>query len=442
LDGVWGTRNHGGILETQCVSECAMIEQLFKNEVVRRRMAANHLGIILTPFALDLHDRGYALSGIRHHVLVTEHFGQWLQHQHGSLRRLSTLHVQHFLRYHLPRCRCADPASKRRLPCQAALGRLVEFLRGRKRIQEFEKRTPPPGPVDQILATYDRHLNQVCGLSADTRRRRRLLARRFLQWRFGRKPPRLRQLHSKDVAAFVLRRARQLSPSGVRDLAVSLRSFLHFLEFSGSVRPGLAGSVPQPVKPLPPPPTKILERQQWRKFLNSFPRSNSLGRRDYAIALCLSELALRGAEVVGLTLDDLDWRAMTLRVAQNKQRRQHLLPLPESVAKAILNYLEGGRPPTRSRTLFVHHVAPVGQALTAQLVRKRVRQAFARCGIEASGTHILRHTWATWAHRRGVGLKLIADMLGHRSLGATMRYAHVHVEELRQVALPWPTIQR
>jgi integrase/recombinase XerD len=58
------------------------------------------------------------------------------------------------------------------------------------------------------------------------------------------------------------------------------------------------------------------------------------------------------------------------------------------------------------------------------------------------GTHILRHSWATWAHRRGSGLKLIADVLGHRSLQSTQRYAHVNLEELRQVALPWPRTKR
>jgi site-specific recombinase XerD len=75
-------------------------------------------------------------------------------------------------------------------------------------------------------------------------------------------------------------------------------------------------------------------------------------------------------------------------------------------------------------------------------VRTLVRHAFARCGIEATGTYILRHTWATWAHRRGAGLKLIADLLGHRSLASTQRYAHVNLDELRQVALPWPRIKQ
>jgi len=65
-------------------------------------------------------------------------------------------------------------------------------------------------------------------------------------------------------------------------------------------------------------------------------------------------------------------------------------------------------------------------------------RAFARCRIEATGPHVLRRSWATLAHRRGTGLKLIADILGHRSLETTAPYAQIHFEELRQAALPWP----
>jgi site-specific recombinase XerD len=140
-------------------------------------------------------------------------------------------------------------------------------------------------------------------------------------------------------------------------------------------------------------------------------------------------------------LDDVDWRAMTVRLAQTKQQRQRLLPLPGSVAKAILTYLKHGRPATESRFLFVHHQPPVGQPLTASTVRVLVRRAFACCGLPASGSYILRHTWATRVHRRGAGLKLIADLLGHRSLESTTRYAHVNIEELRQAALPWPKLK-
>ena len=420
----------------------ALIRRLFKSASVRQRMAANYLGIILSGFVSDLHARGYTREGVRHHVLVAEHFGCWLKRRQVSLRRLSTLHVREFLRSHLPRCHCPPPAPKVPPDCRASLRRLVEFLRSQRRIKEPAEKAAPQSPVDQLVAAYDGHLDRVCGLSVETRRRRQLLARQFLRCRFGRKQPPWDRLQGKQVSSFVFSRARELGPTGIRALVVHLRSFLRFLEFSGCLRPGLSGSVPQPVPPLPPPPPNTLEPKPWRKFLDSFPRSTPKGRRDYAMVLCLARLALRSQEVVSLTLDDLDWRAMTVRLRQTKQQRQRLLPLPNAVAKAIVRYLKHGRPPTPSRALFVPHLAPVGQPLTAQSVRGLVRRAFARCRIQASGSYILRHTWATWAHRRGAGLKLIADVLGHRSLQSTQRYAHVNLEELRQVALPWPKIRR
>jgi integrase/recombinase XerD len=429
-----------GLVKPKPFCSSALIKLLFKSAVVRCRMAASHLGIILSDFIIDLHKRGYSPEGVRHHVLVVEHFGYWLKRRGVRPDQLSTSHVQEFLSFHLPRCHCPQPARKILEDCRAPLRRLVEFLRRRKGIRECVRKDVPQNPADRLIAAYDRHMERVCGLSVEVRRTRRLCARQFLKWRFGRRALQLRQLQAKQVRSFVLSRARQLGPTGIRALGVSLRSFLKFLEFSG-LRSGLAGFVPQPVAPLPPPPPQILEPEQWRKFLNSFRRSTPKGRRDYAMVLCLAELALRSQEVVSLTLDDLDWRAMTIRLAQTKQRRQRLLPLPKRVAKAILSYLKLGRPTTESRALFVHHFPPVGQPLTAQRLRVVVRCAFARCGIPASGSYILRHTWATRAHRQGAGLKLIADLLGHRSLESTTRYAHVNLEELRQAALPWPKIK-
>ena len=116
--------------------------------------------------------------------------------------------------------------------------------------------------------------------------------------------------------------------------------------------------------------------------------------------------------------------------------------MPNQLVKALAVYLKKARPRTESRALFVHHQSYVGRQMSASSVRDVIRRGFERCGIAASGTHILRHTWATYAHRRGASLKLIADILGHSSLQTTLRYAHVNLEELRQAALPWPRITK
>lgn len=295
------------------------------------------------------------------------------------------------------------------------------------------------GPtVDQLISDYDRHMDKVCGFSVSTRRTRRQHGRDLLKWRYSTRRVYLLRLSIKDLAEFVRIRAPDLSPGSIHALIVSLRSFCRFLEFSGWVHIGLAGGLPRVPTPPSAQPPKTLEIEHWQRFLRGFPRATALGKRDYAIALCLSRLALRSHEVTTLTLDDINWRARTLRLSRTKQRRERLLSMPDQLAKALAVYLKQARPRTESRALFVHHNLYVGRPLSTHCVRDLVRRGFERCGIPASGTHILRHTWAAHAHRRGASLKLIADILGHSSLQTTLRYAHVNLEELRQAALPWP----
>jgi site-specific recombinase XerD len=240
------------------------------------------------------------------------------------------------------------------------------------------------------------------------------------------------------LLVFVQERARVWTHGAIHDLTVGLRSLLRFLEFTEQIRGSLSVAVPK-LAPIPTnqPPT-VLTPEQMEGFLMSFDRKTSKGRRDFAIANCLSELGLRAIEVAELNIDDLDWRAMTMRLRRTKQQRERLLPMPLKVARAIAAYLKNGRPRSNSRALFVRHRAPVGEGLKTHHVRSVARLAFARCGVGYTGTHVLRHTWATMVHRRGIDLKVVADVLGHTSLDTTARYAHVNLNELRQAALPWP----
>ena len=425
-------------MQNQRVLPRAALKRFVKSAGVRRRIAASHLGIILPGFVLDLHSLGYTSEVVQRCRRTAEHFGWWAKRRGLALGQLSERCVRQFLHHHLRRCHCPRPASKSVENCGPPLNRLLDFLRERDLIRPPEQKPVASRAVDRLMVAYDQHMDQVGGLAASTRRMRQYYARQLLKWRYGRRPVRLRQLVSKDMAEFVKARASEMVPESVHALAVGLRGFLRFLEFSERIRRRLSAAVPHPAPSPSPQPPKVLEWNEWRRFLNHFPRATPVGRRDYAIALCLSQLALRSHEVAALTLDDLNWRAGTLRLAQTKQRRERRLPMPDRLARALASYLKHGRPQTQSRRLFVRHHAPVGQPLSARLVQSLMRRAFARSGIKATGTHILRHTWATWAHRRGASLKLIADVLGHRSLNTTTRYAHVNLEQLRQAALPWP----
>jgi site-specific recombinase XerD len=78
--------------------------------------------------------------------------------------------------------------------------------------------------------------------------------------------------------------------------------------------------------------------------------------------------------------------------------------------------------------------------LTPLAVQQAMSRAYRRCGFpkDISGAHLLRHTFATRLFARGVTIKGIADLLGHRQLHSANLYTHVASSALRRLALPWP----
>jgi integrase len=213
---------------------------------------------------------------------------------------------------------------------------------------------------------------------------------------------------------------------------------LGFLDFIGKGDKRLASAVDCPAPGRRGAIPDTLSDEELHSFLKSFNQSTPIGRRDFAMALCLCRLGLRANEVASLRREDVNWHAKTLHLRQTKSRRARVLPLPSDVAQAIAEYLLKGRPDTPVKGLFVWHQAPCCEAQGSSLVRRAMRRAFERCGLGHARVHILRHTVATRMHRHGIGLKAIADLLGHQSLDTTACYTRVNLDELRQAALSWP----
>jgi integrase len=198
--------------------------------------------------------------------------------------------------------------------------------------------------------------------------------------------------------------------------ASSLRSFVRWLVSQGRCPASLIPSIPRYHRCKYTALPRVMTAQQLRSFLATFDRSTPSGRRDYAMALCQAHLGLRVGEVAALTLDDIDWRNATIRIAGGKARRDRVLPLLVPVGRAIAAYLRHGRPSTAGRYLFVRDTFPVGSPISRAIIINAFARAFAKVpGCEGwRCTHVLRHTAATRMHRRGASLKAIADLLGHR----------------------------
>ena len=163
----------------------------------------------------------------------------------------------------------------------------------------------------------------------------------------------------------------------------------------------------------------------------------SMLRAD-AIVRCALDLGLRSSEIAQLNLDDIDWEAGTITLRRTKGRREDVMPLPEATGRAIALYLRDERPKTQHRMVFARHMTPRERPIGPDLVRKTIRQAYARAGLAHTRSHLLRHTMASRLLASGSSLKEVADVLRHRSLNTTLIYAKLDGSRLVEVALPWP----
>ena len=72
-----------------------------------------------------------------------------------------------------------------------------------------------------------------------------------------------------------------------------------------------------------------------------------------------------------------------------------------------------------------------GSMLTKNQCRRPLYDACTKAGLRKIGWHVLRHTFASHLVMRGAPIKVVKELLGHRDITTTMRYAHLSSESRR-----------
>jgi site-specific recombinase XerD len=180
-----------------------------------------------------------------------------------------------------------------------------------------------------------------------------------------------------------------------------------------------------------------------KQLLASIDTTSPYGLRDYTMLFLVATYGLRTCEVVSLTLDDINWRAGTIRIPQRKTAQELVLPLTDAAGDVLVRYLKESRPNLSFRQLFLRVRAPLG-ALKSTAVTEafQLRVRLSGLDIPYHGPHCLRHSYATHLLRQGTSVKAIGDLLGHRDAESTCVYLRLATEELRTVALPVPEEHR
>lgn len=288
-----------------------------------------------------------------------------------------------------------------------------------------------------LLENYSGYLREARGLKPESVAQVVSLGRRFLDYAACIGIASMADLGPDVVRTFLVTQSEGYARETVLGYCWKLRRFLSFMHLRGETRSDLSVVVVRPRTYRREDCPDYFTRAEVEKVMSRIDRRTSEGKRDYAVIILLATYGLRGAEVVGLRLEDIEWRARRLHI-RNRKGDDHLVhPLTPEVAHALLAYLKGSRPKTSDRHVFVSakppHIAHKRTEAITLIVKKRVGLA----GIKGRriGAHMFRHSCAHRLLEDDHDLKTIADFLGHRSLDTTRRYLRIDTERLRAVAL-------
>lgn len=400
-------------------------------------LRAGPLALHVDAFEQLFHDGRYAASTLRQYLGCPAHLAHWMSQQQRSVEELDEAVVADFLDQHLPQCRCPRPVTRTRWLLHAALKRLLLLLRANGVIPE---RLPATTPVDEELRRFDAYMDHVRGLAPSTRSSHRRTVGRLLMEQFGVQSVVISAILPEELRRFVARQSELYrSPGDAASMIAALRGYFRYRATRGDAVHALIGVLMYPVKWKLSSLPQGLSRSEVERLEAVLGTGEGISpRRAEAMMRCALDLGLRRGEIARLSLDDVDWRAGTLRLRHTKGLREDSLPLPEATGRAIAEYLRLEHPRTTSRAVFVRHAPPIGQPVGAATVAKAIRHAYARADLPYTRAHLLRHTMASRLLAGGSSIKEVADVLRHRSLETTQIYAKLDSRNLSTVALPWP----
>ena len=213
------------------------------------------------------------------------------------------------------------------------------------------------------------------------------------------------------------------TPSSLGVVVSSLRGYFRWRATLGDRTHALVGALAYPANWQLASLPKSLAPVEVEQLEAALGQSGPSMLRADAMVRCMLDLGLRSGEVARLSLDDIDWDAGTITLRRTKGRREDVMPLPQATGQAIAAYLRDERPKTQHRMVFARHMTPRERPIGPDLVRKTIRQAYARAGLPHTRSHLLRHTMASRLLAGRSSLKEVADVLRHRSLNTTLIYA-------------------
>jgi site-specific recombinase XerD len=294
---------------------------------------------------------------------------------------------------------------------------------------------PTPAWAD-ALREFDERLRTL-GMAEKTRRAYGIDLGQLGRWASarGHAPTELGARELRLYAAVVSEAG--ASKSTVARKLAAIRSFYRSLLERGRIPANPADLVASPRRDDHLP--RVVKPAEAATLLDAIPATTPLELRDRAMFEIAYAAGLRAEELVNLDVSDPDPDGEELRVT-GKGGRTRVIPAGEPAFRALLSYLERGRPALVGAADGPEHalfLSKTGRRLSTSDVRRRLRRWSSGAGLPPEfppglSPHALRHSFATHLLEGGADLRAIQELLGHASISTTQTYTRVEAARLRR----------
>ena len=148
--------------------------------------------------------------------------------------------------------------------------------------------------------------------------------------------------------------------------------------------------------------------------------------KHYAMLNVLFYGALRASELCAVNDQDVNLKDLTIRVREGKGGKEGIVYINNECATVLKQYLSV-RPPLKIDGQQLLFYTDYGQRWKRTEVHRMFITYKKKAGIEKNGgVHVFaRHTPATIMVANGCDIRIVKEVLRHKDIRTTLRYAHV-----------------
>ncbi len=154
--------------------------------------------------------------------------------------------------------------------------------------------------------------------------------------------------------------------------------------------------------------------------------------RDKAILELLYATGIRCSELVAIRFRDINMQEKTIRI-QGKGNKERIALFNQKAKTKIQEYLLQERLPatTYENALFVNNR---NGPLTTRSIQRIIGMFRTFLKIDKQLTpHKIRHSFATHLLNQGTDLRVVQELLGHKTIASTEKYTHVSLDDLTRM---------